>query len=274
MKKLTALALAGLGFLAPWISVAPTVALHPPGLFLAENQFDYGLFKQALKSFWPNSSCSTQSTLKITGITQGLSFTGQAKINAIAELPNRFRVQIDFAPNDTGESQSVLLVSNGENFWAYRPDLGQYMVSSASDFQDSDDSFWAGFSTIAFLSVPPELQTLLESTSINSDVMLDALLADVKTLNLQQGKKNIDGSATDTLSLVNQAEGIAITVYLLPPQAQVKAIDLKTDSQGVNLQMIETVQTRTCQANVSPTTFEFQPPATAQKVDQVKISPF
>ncbi len=274
MRKLLSACVAIWGITTPLWAYFPATAAPTPDFYLSQQPLDSATLRQAVKSFWQNATCTTQANLKIIGTSTGISFTGQAQVKSIAQLPNKFRVEIEFAPKDTGESQSALLVSDGITLWIYRPDLRQYMETQAEAFRNSDDSFWVGFSTVFYLSMPPDVQTMLLAGGDAAETVLTAILEEVKGLNITQGKGKLDGVEMDTLSLTNKAQGVNATVYLAPPQAELQAIDLKTQEEGLAISMNERIQQRDCQAQVPPETFRFVPPAAVQKVDQVKISPF
>lgn len=262
--------LLGFGLVTPHL--APAVATPP--VYLSRNPIDLNLLKAGMKTFWQTPACSTQSTLTISGTSPSISFTGQAKLQAWTQLPNKFRVEVEFAPQDTGQSQRVVLVSDGSTFTAWRPDLNQFMQSPAEDFQRSDDSFWVGFSTLLFLSMPPEVPDLFQAETSASETVLESLLKEIQALDVAQSQAKLSGQETVKYSLTNKADNLVASIYLLPPQGQLKALDVETASQGLQIQMQELIQQRTCQSSIPASQFQFLPPAGSQQAEKVPISPF
>lgn len=264
------LALSCLGLVTP--ALPPAMASTP--VYLSRSQVDQTLLKAGIKTFWQTPACATQSTLTLNGTTQGLSFTGKANLQALTQLPNQFRVEVEFAPQDTGQSQRVLLVSDGKTLTAYRPDLNQYMQSPAEDFQSSDNSFWVGFSTLLFLSMPPEAPELFQAETRSSETLFETIFEELQALEISEHQTKLAGQDTVKFSLNNKTDNLMASIYLLPPQGLLKALDLETESKGLKIQIQETIQQRSCQPAIPANQFQFVPPAGSQRVEKVEISPF
>ncbi|MDS3861232.1 DUF2092 domain-containing protein [Thermosynechococcaceae cyanobacterium BACA0444] len=266
----TALCLFCCGIAIPLL--APVAKATP--VYLSRSPVDLSLLKAGIKTFWQTPACVTQSTLTINGSSTGVSFTGKANLQALSQLPNQFRVEVEFAPQDTGQSQRVVLVSDGETFTAFRPDLNQYMQSPAKDFQGSDNNFWVGFSTLLFLSMPPETPALFQAGTASSETLFQTILQELQALDLSESKAKLAGQETVKFSLNNKTDNLVASIYLLPPQGRLKAIDFETESQGIKIQIQEIIQQRDCQASIPNSQFKFLSPPGSQQVKKVEISPF
>ena len=251
----------------------PPVAKATP-VYLSRSPVDLSLLKAGIKTFWQTSACVTQSTLSLNGASLGVSFTGKANLQALSQLPNQFRVEVEFAPQDPGQTQRVILVSDGETFTAFRPDLNQYMQSPAKDFQGSEDNFWVGFSTLLFLSMPPEVPALFQSDTDPSETLFKTILQELQGLDLSQSQAKLAGQETVKFSLNNKAENLVASIYLLPPLGLLKAIHFETESQGIKIEIEEIIQQRNCQSSIPKSQFQFLPPPGSQRIEKMDISPF
>jgi len=227
------------------------------------------LFKAAEKAL-NVSAFQTDSLTEINGTTNGMTAKIQFQTNTIVQSPNRFRSEVRIG---TETKPRFVLVSDGRIVSVYRSDLHQYMTMSYAEFNQRNDNFVVGMSSMLYLMVSPGLKQFNAQGGFNNETAQRQLSAMIPAEVKSRTEKTNNGELV-VYEYPDRQRGFTYSMAINSIDALIKQIRLIGNAKGFDLDMTETIQRRTVNSTVPANTFQFTPPKDAKRVKSISLSPF
>lgn len=137
------------------------------------DELDVSLLARTVANFIQAERYQTESEMQFSFEAQG--FTGQFSVlvKTIAQSPQQFRTEI--STPDGFAQPTYILVSDGDQVWIYNPELKQYAVMDYERFDQSNDSFLIGFSSMLFLEMSAPFRQAFADGVVTAEGVIDQL---------------------------------------------------------------------------------------------------
>lgn len=230
------------------------------------------LLAQVIKKFLENSSYETNSEVRVNSIAGNTTVKTSVNVKTIAQHPNQFRSEITFTkPNQPGTKITTLIISNGKQVWLYRPDLRQYQIMTYSEFDQFEDSYWLGFSTMIYGQIPPEVRQAIVENQATSQQIVEAVGLELK--DLQGGPQSLDNRPLYVYRYRDAREGFTFSAFVEPATATLQQMQIAGKFEGADITIAERLLSRTPNPAITPTSFSFSPPPGVKQVKTLAIGP-
>lgn len=233
---------------------------------------DLPLLAQVIKKFLENSSYETNSEIRVNSIAGNTTVRTSVNVKTIAQHPNQFRSEITFTkPNQPGTKIITLVISNGKQVWLYRPDLQQYQIMTYSEFDQFEDSYWLGFSTMIYGQIPPDVRQAIVKNQATSQQVVEAVGLELK--DLQGGPQALDGRPLYVYRYGDAREGFTFSTFVEPATATLRQMQIAGKFEGADVTIAERILSRTPNPAIAPNAFTFSPPPGVKQVKRLAIGP-
>jgi outer membrane lipoprotein-sorting protein len=239
---------------------------------------DLTLFLRAFRDFSQGNAVQTTSKLSLDAKTEGATLQSVVYIKAIAQKPKQFRADISFKSEEGSKARTYQVISDGKTVWIYRPDTQQYSVQTYEQFDKSDDSFLIGSATSLYLNSPNDFQKTV------TDEALSAIAADPKmvasfykeTGTTFKGYQKDETNQNYAVYTWDDTQGASSHMNLLisPQTSTIQQFLITGKEKGMTINLREVIVERVPNPKLEPSTFRFQPSATAKRVKALSLSPF
>ncbi|MDX2230230.1 MAG: hypothetical protein NW220_11370 [Leptolyngbyaceae cyanobacterium bins.349] len=238
----------------------------------ATNQPDLALLAKVIQRFLNSASYETRSVVQVNGVTGSTTVQTAVNVKTIAQHPHRFRSEITFAnPDQPSQSLTTLVVSNGQQVWFYRPDLKQYQTMTYQEFEQFDDGYWLGFSTMIYGQVPPDVRQAISQSATTSTEVVQAVGLELKEL--QGSTQTVEGRPLYVYRYKDAKEGFLFSAFVTPDTANIERMQMTGKSDGTDILVAEQILSRTANPAIAPSTFTFTPPPGTRQVKALPIGP-
>ncbi|MFP4414557.1 LolA family protein [Coleofasciculus sp.] len=241
------------------------------------DELDVSLLAKTVANFIQAERYQTESEMQFSFDAQG--FTGQFSvlIKTIAQSPQQFRTEIS-TPESGGFAQpTYILVSDGDQVWIYNPELKQYTVMDYQDFNQSNDNFFIGFSSMLFLEMSAPFRQAFADGIVTPEGVIDQLESVFKAeddMPLQGNILNLEGQDYYAYRYKDRQAGFTFTFLVEPNTAAVDQLQISGKADGMDIKMTEDIIRRVPSPIVSADTFTFYPPAGVTQVESMEIDIF
>jgi outer membrane lipoprotein-sorting protein len=236
-----------------------------------DSKVDLALLAKASAAFLQSDRYQTESEIQVQATSGGTEVTSNAKAITTVQSPSQFRSEITFAqPKATAKIGSTV-ISDGKQVWMYRPDLKQYAVMPVKNFDDSDDNYWIGMSSLWFLQIPAEVRKPIAAGAL-ADPKVQKEMGLSNDLPLTGSKQTVNGQEFYVYEYTDK-DGFAIRTFVEPATANLKQVVVTGKSEGYNVVITERILRRTPMPPTTASTFKFSPPKGAKLVKSLSIGP-
>ncbi|MFP5269920.1 outer-membrane lipoprotein carrier protein LolA [Coleofasciculus sp.] len=241
------------------------------------DELDVSLLARTVANFIQAERYQTESEMQFSFEAQG--FTGQFSVlvKTIAQSPQQFRTEIS-TPESGGFAQpTYILVSNGDQVWIYNPELKQYTVMDYERFDQSNNSFFIGFSSMLFLEMSAPFRQAFSDGGVTAEGVIDQLESVFKAeddMPLQGNILNLEGQDYYAYNYKDRKAGFTFTFLVEPNTAAVDQLQISGKADGMDIKMTEDIIRRVPSPIVAADTFTFYPPAGVTQVESMEIDIF
>ncbi|MEQ8974686.1 MAG: hypothetical protein RIE73_30410 [Coleofasciculus sp. C1-SOL-03] len=240
------------------------------------DELDVSLLAKTVANFIQAERYQTESEMQFSFEAQG--FTGQFSVlvKTIAQSPQQFRTEIS-TPESGGFAQPTYsLVSDGQQVWIYNPELNQYAVRDYEDFDQGNDSFLIGFSSMLFLEMSAQFRQAFADGLVDPDNVIELLESffQVEDVPLEGGRRNLQGQDYYAYNYKDSQAGFTFTVLVEPNTAAVNQLQISGKADGMDIKMTEQIIRRVPSPVIAADTFTFSPPVGATQVESMEIDIF
>ncbi|UBF24506.1 hypothetical protein K9N68_22825 [Kovacikia minuta CCNUW1] len=236
-----------------------------------DSKVDFALLAKASAAFLQSDRYQTESEIQVQATSGGTNVISNAKAMTIVQAPNQFRSEVTFSPGKPGVKTGSTVVSDGKQVWMYRPDLKQYAVTSPQKFDDIDDNYWIGMSSLWFLQIPSEVRKPIAAGAL-SDPKIQKEIGLSDDLPITSSKQTIDGQELYVYEYTDK-EGFAIRTFVEPATAALKQVVVTGKSESYDVIITERILRRTPAPSTTANTFKFSPPRGSKLVKSLSIGP-
>lgn len=232
------------------------------------------LLGKSILNYVKGSVYQTESELELDAKSNAgdrLNLTG--KITAITQYPNNYRIDFAFVKPDGTVGNRYLLISNGKDVWLYQPNSQQYLVTSVTDFEQSDDSWIIGFSNLFYLNTPEEIKEQIDRDSINVEDLAQNFLTSTNS-SLQQETQEIAGEKYELYQFISQDKALQFSFLVGQTSEKISQFATHNQDRDLNLTITEKILSREENPPIDNETFSFSPPTGATQVDSLSVEPF
>ncbi|MBL1178095.1 LolA family protein [Pantanalinema sp. GBBB05] len=252
------------------------VSWQPPTLAQSPSQNpaspDLSLLARASMAFVQSDRYQTDSIMEVTGTTSDQTFKAGVQATTIVQSPKQFRAEIAYNQPDKAGLVNILVVGDGQQVWIYRADTQQYTVKSYEDFEQLDDSYFIGISSLLFMQLPPaDRQVIAQGALADSQVVQDLGL--LSNPNFKGAPQWVNNQSLYAYEFLNAQDGFTLDAFVDPTTADLKQLRISGQDQQVDYAITETIRRRTANPFVTDSTFRFTPPVGARRVESVAIGP-
>ncbi len=231
--------------------------------------------KKALAPLAGSGLLETQTSFKMSGSRGGATFTFRQNIHILSRRPGRFRAELSPVGTDGTPRPKLLVVSDGQRVWTYRPGQKAYSVVSRQSFVDANDDVTALGLAIGgfFLGDGRELaEAFRDITKDNSAAVLSALTDTGVTLTSKA--QSVGGVDYFVYRMNLSKQGLAYVFYVDSQTGILKRLDLTGKTDGMQIAFEETLTFLRVPAAVPLNTFTWSPPPGTKKSADVTVDPF
>lgn len=234
---------------------------------------DSDIVVRAMYKLLTDDSYALSTGLLVNVSGPGLTFSMNVQTQTMAEQPNRFQTSIQFPDAEGNLDRQYTVTSDGQQVWIFDADQNTYSVMSYRAFRDDyKDSFLIGFLTdfrLDFVEeVNPELfETVSEADLFQNEALLNAIENYWDFSSSTMTREVINGTSYIMLTYANPKEGTVVTIGINLETSLVETMRLTTPSDGLEIDMQETITHQTPPAVIPQNTFTFVPPRDAQLSD-------
>lgn len=233
---------------------------------------DLSLLSRASVAFVQSDRYQTDSIMEVTGTTTEQTFKAGVQATTIVQSPKQFRAEIAYNRPDQTGLVNILVVGDGQQVWIYRADTQQYTVKSYAAFEQLDDSYFIGISSLLFLQLPPaDRQVIAQGVLADSQVIQDLGL--LSNPAFKGGPQLVNNQPLYAYEFTDAQEGFILNAFVDPITGILKQLRISGQSEQVDYAITETIRRRTANPLVTANTFRFTPPVGARRVESVAIGP-
>ncbi|MEQ9355040.1 MAG: hypothetical protein RIG63_14615 [Coleofasciculus chthonoplastes F3-SA18-01] len=241
------------------------------------DDLDVSLLAKTVAKFIQAERYQTESEMQFSFEAQG--FTGQFSVlvKTIAQSPQQFRTEISTPESGEFAQPSYIVVSDGSQVWIYNPELKQYAVSDYAQFNQSNDSFLIGFSSMLFLEMSAPFRQAFADGEVSSEGIIEQLESVFQAegdLPLQGNRLNQEGQDYYTYSYQDREAGFTFTFLVEPNTAEVTQLQMSGKADGMDIKVTEQILDRVPSPRVAADIFTFVPPAGVMQVESMAIDIF
>lgn len=241
------------------------------------DELDVSLLAKTVANFIQAERYQTESEMQFSFEAQG--FTGQFSVlvKTIAQSPQQFRTEISTPESGGFDQPTYILVSDGDQVWIYNPELKQYTVMDYERFNQSNDGFFIGFSSMLFLEMSAPFRQAFTDGVVTAEGVIDQLESVFKAeddMPLQGNILNVEGQDYYAYRYKDRQAGFTFTFLVEPNTATVDQLQISGKADGIDIKMTEDIIRRVPSPIVSADTFTFYPPAGVTQVESMEIDIF
>lgn len=244
----------------------------PTRISQASSAPNFPLLAKVANTFLQSDRAQTESTMRLSGSNAGINFSMEIQARTIVQTPNKFRAEVTGTPVGKTQPIKTLVVSDGKQVWIYRADLKQYTVMPYAKFDQLDDSYMVGMSSLLFLAMAPDLRPLVAQGAF-SDASVQKELAASANGALRGGVQTLDQQNVYVYEYRDDKQGFVYKAFVEPTTAAIKQLQLTGKASGLDISVVEKVLRRAANPSVTANTFKFTPPQTAKRVKSLAIAP-
>ncbi|HEY9615885.1 MAG TPA: hypothetical protein V6C64_03540 [Microcoleaceae cyanobacterium] len=233
---------------------------------------DLSLFARASMAFVQSDRYQTDSIMEVTGTTPEQTFKAGVLASTIVQSPKQFRAEIAYNQPDKAGVVNILVVGDGRQVWIYRADTQQYAVKSYEAFEQLDDSYFIGISSLLFMQLPADdRQAIAQGALADSQVIKEMGL--LSSPNFKGAPQLVNNQSLYTYEFTNTQDGFILNAFVDPNTADLKQLRISGRADQVDYAVTETIRRRTANPLITSDTFRFVPPAGARRVESLAIGP-
>lgn len=250
----------------------PALVQTTPSKPQLSTQPDLSLLTQTANSFLQSDRIQTESTTQLSGKQAGVSFTVEMQAKTIVQTPNKFRAEVTSTPIGGARPTKSLVVSDGKQVWIYRADAKQYTVMPYAKFDQLDDSYTVGMSSLLFLAIAPDLRPLIAQGAL-SNASLQKEISSAVDSSVKGGIRTLESQPFYVFEYTDAKEGSTYSAFVEPKTGVLKQIQLTGKTQSLDFSVTEKILRRVANPSVTANTFKFTPPSTAKRVKSLEVVP-
>ncbi len=217
----------------------------------------------------------TESDITVTATSGSTQLVSTATVTTIVESPNKFRAEITFsdpkATINTPSQVKSIVVSDGKQVWLHRPDLNQYAVMTDKEFNDLDDNYWMGMSSLWFLQIPPDVKAPIAKGAL-SDPAVQKEIGLSDNVPITGKQETVNGQQLYVYEYIDN-EQFTIQAVVDPNLATLQQIVLTGKSDDFDIVITERIRHRIANPKLAANSFKFTPAKTVKQVKSLKIGP-
>jgi outer membrane lipoprotein-sorting protein len=251
---------------------SPVAQLNAPRLIsqLAD-KVDLTLLAKASANFLQSDRVQTESEIQVKATSGSTSVTSTAKATTIAQAPNKFRTELVFADSGNAQKPDSIVISDGKRVWIYRPGLKQYAITSYDKFDQVDDNYWVGMSSLWFLEIPAQVRKSIAQGAL-SDPKVQQQLGLPTDLAVKGSTETVNGQELYVYEYLDK-EGFSIRAFVDPQTAALQQVVLTGKSDGFDVVITERILRRVTNPSINASTFQTSPHLGAKQVKTLAIGP-
>jgi outer membrane lipoprotein-sorting protein len=236
---------------------------------------DMSVLAQALTNFFTGKATQTESNMAIDATSKTMNVRVQYQTTTIVQAPGRFRAEISLNPmtKQAQPSDKILVISDGQRVWMYRPDLKQYSSMTYQEFNRRNDSWIIGMTSMLYLQLAPDIKPYVDQGSLTDKTVQEQLSA-MATSDLKGGSQQVNGENLFVYEYVDKKAQISYSALIRPLDKSFKQVQFKGNMDGGKIAMTETIQKRIANPTIAPDTFRFKPPQGTKQVKSLQLIPF
>ncbi|MGI0484571.1 LolA family protein [Pantanalinema rosaneae CENA516] len=233
---------------------------------------DLSLLARASVAFVQSDRYQTESIMEVTGTTPQQTFKAGVQATTIVQSPKQFRAEIAYNRPDQTGLVNILVVGDGQQVWIYRADTQQYTVKSYAAFEQLDDSYFIGVSSLLFLQLPPDDRRVIAQGAL-ADSQVIQELGLLSNPGFKGRPQLIDNQPLYAYEFTDAQEGFIVNAFVDPITGTLKQLRISGQAEQVDYAITETIRRRTANPLVTANTFRFTPPVGARRVESLAIGP-
>ena len=240
------------------------------------DELDVSLLAKTVANFIQAERYQTESEMQFSFEVQGLSGQFSVLVKTIAQSPQQFRTEIYKPESDEFAQPMYILVSDGEQVWIYNTELKQYAVMDYERFDQANDNFFIGFSSMLFLEMSAPFRQAFADGVFAPDSIVELLESFFKAedVPLDGGLQNLQGQDYYAYNYKDSQAGFTFTVLVEPNTATVNQLQMSGKADGMDIKMTEQIIERVPLPVVAADTFTFSPPVGVTQVESLEIDIF
>ncbi len=235
------------------------------------DKIDLTLLAKASAVFLQSDRYRTESEIQVKATSGSTSLTSTARVTTIVQTPNKFRAEIFFPDSGNSQQPDSIVVSDGKQVWIFRPGLKHYAVTPYQKFDQIDDNYWVGMSSLWFLEIPPDARKPIAEGAL-SDSKVQAELGLSDDLPVKGMVQTIDGQELYVYEYTDK-EGFSVRAFVEPKTATLQQVVLAGKSEGFDVVITERILRRVANPSVNASTFQAPPRAGFKPVKTLAIGP-
>lgn len=240
---------------------------------------DYDLLARVIQKQFGSAAYETESRMRFIGAFEGNQFNAQIQTKTLTAAPNQFRSEVQFLDEAGQPVRAFLILSDGEQVSILDRDRNQYSTLSTAAFSSSNDDFLIGLSASFVLSMQADFSTELESLSELDPKSLAELIQSGLSGEAQEdisfGELSLAGQQISTIALDVPTESLFMTVGMEAETGDLSLFQILGQANQVDVEIVETVESRKALATVPADAFVFTPPPGAELASEpIDLSPF
>lgn len=240
----------------------------------SEENSGLSLLGKSIFNYVKGAIYRTESELELNASNNsGDIFNITGKITAITQYPHSYRIDFTFFKADGTPGNRYLLISNGKDVWLYQPDSQQYLVTSVTDFERSDDSWIIGFANLFYLNTPEQIKQEIDRDSISDRELAQTFLTSTGS-SLQQEIQEIAGDRYNLYQFIADNQSLQFSFLVGENSEQISQFQTQNQDRDITLSITEKIVSREENPSIDNNTFNFLPPTSATQVDSLSVEPF
>lgn len=249
----------------------PSISKSSSLISQLSDAIDLNLLAKASANFFQSDRYQTESEIQVKATSGATSLTSTARVVTTVQSPNQFRSEIFFSDSGDPKKPDSIVVSNGKQVWITRPGLKQYAVTPYPKFDQVDDNYWIGMSSLWFLEIPPEAREPIAQGAL-SDPKVQKQLGLADDVSIKGTTQTVDGQSLYVYEYVDK-EGFAIRAFVEPTAAALQQVVVAGKSEGYDVVITERILKRTANPSTNIGTFQPPPRQGSKQVKTLAIGP-
>ena len=255
------------------INITTTLTSKASSVIAQATQLNLPLLVKTVTNFLRGDVYETDSQTRFSLGQQGTNVDFYMQSKTIVATPGKFRAEVVFTNPGDITKEPTLIICDGQKVSIYRPDLRQYTVMSANDFEKTNDSYLIGMSSALFLQVPIDAKQMVAQGKLSDKDVLSEIGLAANTA-IKQNQQTINNVPLSVYNYTDSKAGWTISAFIQPETTTLKQVQVAGSGEGFNILMTEQILSRTENPLLTPTTFKFTPPQGAKLVKSLEITPF
>jgi outer membrane lipoprotein-sorting protein len=254
---------------------APDMTLPSSALPAPTAPLDLLPLKKALAPLAGEAAVRSQSTFRMTGSHQGVSFTFRETAVVTAKRPGRFHAELSQLSADGTLPKRLVVISNGVKVWTFRPETHQYSLTTYREFEDASNDITALGLTVGgfYLGEGHPMAQAFHSITAGNSASIQAALSSMD-ITLARRTASVTGHDDYIYRMALPKQGLTYRFYVDSATNLLQRVELVGTQNGVQIAFREDIIQMTALPSPARSTFQFIPPAGAIKSPQVSVDPF